>query len=283
MAFDALKKSARRFWRDDIPLGDSDPEFVTLFSRFAYDEVLNEPNANHPDLTDARRSMVILASLIGCQGLDEYRIMLPVALQGGVGAAQIKEIVYQAVPYLGIGRVMPFLTATNDVFQDKDIPLPVAPQGTVDESTRMAEGRRVQTEVLGGLGRSGSDESTRHIHAWVTANCYGDYYTRGALDIDDRKMITVCLLAAQGSCEPQLVSHAAAIIRSGGERRFLVAVISQCLPYIGYPRAINALRCLNIASDAVDAEREAMDGMDGFSSDAEDPDGGRPANGRSAE
>ncbi|MBT1165709.1 carboxymuconolactone decarboxylase family protein [Bifidobacterium simiarum] len=261
MAFDSLKKSARKFWRDDIALGDSDPQFVELFNRFAYDEVLGEPNANHPDLTDARRSMAILAALIGCGGLDEYGIMLSVALKGGVTPVQVKEIVYQAVPYLGFGRVLPFLTATNDLFQDRDIALPVEQQGTVDESTRRTEGERIRRQVLGAADRPPRDEATGHIRTWETDNCYGDYYTRGGLDLADREMVTVCLLAALGGCEPQLVSHAAARIRSGVDRRFLIAVISQCLPYIGYPRATNALRCVDIASDAVDAEREAMQGL----------------------
>ncbi len=43
------------------------------------------------------------------QGLEEYRLMLPVALDNGVSPVEVKEIVYQTVDYLGLGRVMPFL------------------------------------------------------------------------------------------------------------------------------------------------------------------------------
>jgi len=57
-------------------------------------------------------------------------------------------------------------------------------------------------------------------------------------------MITLCFLAAQGGCEPQLTSHAAANMRVGNDERFLIAVVSQCTPYIGYPRTLNALRCI---------------------------------------
>ena len=64
-----------------ITLEQGDPEFIELFSRFAYDEVVNEPGAQHPDLDDATRSMAILATLIGCQGVDAYEMMLPVALR----------------------------------------------------------------------------------------------------------------------------------------------------------------------------------------------------------
>ena len=58
-------------------------------------------------------------------------------------------------------------------------------------------------------------------------------------------MITFCFLAAQGGCEPQPVSHIAANLRLGNDKSFLIKVISQCLPYIGYPRSLNALRCVH--------------------------------------
>lgn len=67
------------------------------------------------------------------------------------------------------------------------------------------------------------------------------------MDYRQREMITFCFLAAQGGCGPQLASHAAANIRIGNDRQFLIRVISQCLPYIGYPRSLNALRCMKEA------------------------------------
>ena len=251
MAFESLKKSARKFWRDDIPLGVSDPEFVALFSNFAYDEVLHEPGANHPDLDDRRRSLAILATLIGCQGLDEYLNMLPVAMEGGVSPVEVKEVIYQAVAYLGIGRVMPFLTSTNDYFQDKDIAVPLEGQSTTTPDIRAAAGEQAQVDIFGermrGFAQSGPEE-TRHINKWLVGNCFGDYYTRGGLDYRDREMITLCFLSTQGGCEPQLTSHARANMRIGNEKAFLIAVVSQCMPYIGYPRTLNAIRCINEAA-----------------------------------
>lgn len=83
--FDELKSRMNKFWNDDRTLAQTDPEFVELFSNFAYDEVVNEPGANHPDLDDSTRSMAILAALIGCQGLDDFELMVPVAFESGVG------------------------------------------------------------------------------------------------------------------------------------------------------------------------------------------------------
>ena len=48
------------------------PEFVQIFESFAFDEVVNQD-----DLDDRTRMMAILATLLGCQGIDEFKIMLP--------------------------------------------------------------------------------------------------------------------------------------------------------------------------------------------------------------
>ena len=107
-----------------------------------------------------------------------------------------------------------------------------------------------QVEIFGenmrGFAQSGPEE-TRHINKWLADNCFGDYYTRGGLDTREREMVTLCFLAAQGGCEPQLTAHAKANMVVGNEKALLIAVVSQCMPYIGYPRTLNAIRCIDEA------------------------------------
>lgn len=43
------------------------------------------------------------------QGLEEFCLMFPVALSNVVSPIEAKEVVYQAIDYLGLGQVMPFL------------------------------------------------------------------------------------------------------------------------------------------------------------------------------
>ena len=81
---------------------ETDPEFIEIFDNFAFDEVVNVD-----DLDNKTRFIAILSTLIGCQGIDEYKAMVPAALEFGVTAVEIKEIVYHSVAYLGIGRVFP--------------------------------------------------------------------------------------------------------------------------------------------------------------------------------
>ena len=224
----------------------TDPEFIERVDNFTFDEVVN-----HDDLDDKTRFVAILATLLGCQGIDEFRALMPAAMNFGVSPVEIKEIVYQAVAYLGIGRVFPFLKATNEILESKGVKLPLEGQATTTTETRLQAGIQAQVDIFGDgmkeFYKSGPEES-RHINYWLADNCFGDYYTRGGLDYRQREMITFCFLAAQGGCEPQLTSHAAANMRLGNDKAFLIKVISQCLPYIGYPRSLNALRCVNDAA-----------------------------------
>ena len=213
----------------------TDPEFIQIFESFAFDEVIHQGN-----LDDRTRFMAILAALLGCQGLEEFKMMLPAALNMGVTPVEVKEIVYQSAAYLGIGRVFPFLKAVNEELTSRGISLPLEGQSTTTPETRLTAGNQVQVDIFGegmrDFQNSGPEES-RHINKWLADNCFGDYYTRTGLDNKQREMITFCFLAAQGGCEPQLTSHAAANLRIGNGKDFLIQIISQCLPYLGYPAA----------------------------------------------
>lgn len=223
----------------------TDPEFAERFRHFAFDEVVNEDGQQLPGET---RYLAILATLIGCGGVDAYEEILPRAMENGVTPVMVKECVYQAVDYLGYGRMLPFLNATNDVFSRSGIALPLPGQATTTMENQLEKGVAAQAAIFGDRMKEAWKQS--HINRWLADNCFGDYYTRGGLDYKQREMITFCFLAALGGCEPQLTSHAGANLRIGNDNAFLIQVISQCLPYIGYPRSLNALRCVNDAAQA---------------------------------
>ncbi|MBR2264899.1 MAG: carboxymuconolactone decarboxylase family protein [Firmicutes bacterium] len=235
------------------PLGLTDPEFVDRFASFAFDEVIHMPLVEGQEPIDDRtRFMAILATLLGCQGLDEFKIMLPAALNVGVSPAEAKEIIYQAVDYLGIGRVMPFLTAANEVYKHRGVALPLEPAATTTMEDRLEKGNAAQIEIFGeGIRASWTKgpEERRPISKWLADNCFGDYYTRKGLTLKEREMVTFCYLAAQGGCEPQLIAHAKGNMNMGNDRLFLYQIVCQCLPYIGYPRSLNALTCIDKAAE----------------------------------
>ena len=221
----------------------TDPEFAERFEHFAFEEVVHEKGQTLDEVT---RHMAVLAALLGCQGVDAFRLEVPRALDAGVTPVMVKEIVYQAVDYLGIGRVLPFLDAVNDILTDRGISLPLEGQATTPMEDRLEKGAQAQADIFGSHMKEAW--KTGHINRWLASNCFGDYYTRKGLDLKQREMITFCFLSAQGGCEPQLTAHAKGNMNLGNDKEFLTKVVSQCLPYIGYPRSLNAINCINKAA-----------------------------------
>lgn len=240
----AKERMTRMFPQAEKDWMKEDPEFVERFANFAFDEVV----AQTEKLLDNRtRHICYLATLLGCQGIDAFKAILPEALRQGVSPVEVKEIVYQATAYLGMGRVMPFLNAANEVLKAEGVQLPLAPQTKTSMQNRREKGSEAQVGCFGegmkDFWKSGPEDS-RHINKWLADNCFGDWYTRTGMDLKMRELITFCFLAAQGGCEPQLKGHIAGNYHVGNNKDFLIAVISSNLPFIGYPRTLNALNCI---------------------------------------
>lgn len=234
----AVNKSAIHF---DSATRQADPEFTELFDYFSTQEV---PSLGKLD--NRTRYMAILSALLGCQGVDEFKSVLNVALDDGLSPIEAKEIVYQATAYLGIGKVKPFLTATNEVMTAKKIKLPLAPQSTTTRENRREKGTAKQVELFGDVMKD--FWSKGDINYMLAANCFGDYYTRTGLSNKDRELITFCYIAAQGGCEPQLAAHTVANFMQGNDAEFLSNVVTEIQPYIGYPRSLNALAVIKNVS-----------------------------------
>jgi 4-carboxymuconolactone decarboxylase len=84
-----------------------------------------------------------------------------------------------------------------------------------------------------------------HIQDFLAANCFGDYYTRNGLDLKTRELLTFAMLISLGGCEPQVKGHVTGNLNIGNDRTVLIDVVTQLLPYIGYPRILNALRVID--------------------------------------
>lgn len=236
----------RKFCKEEQQLDyyKTDAEFMERFDAFRNQEVVSEESVK---LDEKTRYMAILATLLGCQGIEEYKEVLAEALKGAVTPVEVKEIVYQAVDYLGIGRVKEFLKVTNEIMTAAGIELPLPKQATTTMEDRLEKGVQAQVDIFG----DGMKEFYKggHINRWLAGNCFGDIYTRTGLNLKQREMITFCYIAAQGGCEPQLTSHAAGNMNLGNDKQFLISVVSQCVPYIGYPRSLNAIACINKAAE----------------------------------
>lgn len=153
-----------------------------------------------------------------------------------------------SVPYVGMAKAFDFVHATNEVLSGRGIQLPLAGQSTTSPETRYDKGLAIHKAVFGKAidqmyERSPKDQL--HIQRFLSANCFGDYYTRNGVDIRVRKLITLSILIALGGVESQIKGHIQGNLNVGNGKDILLDLITQLLPWVGYPRTLNALECLN--------------------------------------
>ena len=229
--------------RDASLTKPNDPDLESIFNNFLYGEVYN-----HGTLDPKLRELVSLVSLTASQGTDMIKPHVETALNIGVSPIEIKEALYQCSPYVGFPRVFAALEKANEVFKEKNISLPIESQSTVTEETRFDKGLETQVSIFGDAihaAHSNAAPNQKHIQNFLSANCFGDFYTRTGLDLKTRELLTFIMLISLGGAEPQATAHANANISMGNTKDMMLEAVTQCIPYIGYPRTLNAITIIN--------------------------------------
>lgn len=221
-----------------------DSEFKEIIKNFVYGD-----NLSRNILTDKQKVLIILTVLTTVQTLKPLIKYTKAALNLEVKPEEITETLYQCAPYIGISRVQAALDEVNEVFVQQNIKFPLENQATVDEATRFIKGLTVQQSIFGkeniNTMRENAPEELKHIQDYLSAYCFGDYYTRGTLDLKMRELITFSAIICLGGCEPQAKAHASANISVGNTKEMLIEAAIQCLPFIGFPRTLNAIGCIS--------------------------------------
>lgn len=220
-----------------------DQEFEQIQKNFISNEI------SHNGLQDKKLNALIgLVCLTAIQNKTEIYGKVREAIEHQASVTEIKETLYQAAPYIGFPRVKEALECVNSELKHQGISPEEEPQGTVNKDTRFEKGLAVQQHIFGEDNinnmRSSAPEQLKHIQDCLSAHCFGDYYTRGTLDLKMREMITFIAICSIGGCEPQARAHAKANLSVGNTKEILIQAITTCLPYLGYPRTLNALSCI---------------------------------------
>ena len=139
-----------------------------------------------------------MASLIACQSPKAFKKILSSALDNYVTPREVKELLYQSVPYVGFGRAHNFFGVVIEIF-DK----------------------------------------------FLESHCFGDFYTREGLNDKQRELITFTFITTLGGCENQLRGHIQGNLSVGNDKERLISAITVMLPYIGFPRSLNAISIVN--------------------------------------
>ena len=240
----AARERARLYTDGKSPLSATDPEFAKTRDNLILGQIWQRG-----ELSEELRVLVTIVTKAAL-GSSTVASSTEAALNLKVDPVKIKEAIYQATPYIGYPRAEDALAQINTVFEERDIRLPLEGQGTVTEETRFKEGVAMQKRIFGSAGIDAMHKNTpkgqEHISIdYLSAWCFGDTYTRKVLDLKTRELLTFVAISALGGCEPQVKSHVQGNLNVGNTRQQLVEVLAVMNPYIGFPRTLNALGCVN--------------------------------------
>ncbi|WKZ64206.1 MAG: carboxymuconolactone decarboxylase family protein [Saprospiraceae bacterium] len=220
----------------------TDPELMNILQKFIFGDVF------HTGVLDnQKRELITLVTLTTLQTLPQLKAHTVAALNVGVNPSEIREAVYQCAPYIGYPKTLNALGIINEVFKERGIQLPLENQGTVTEENRSEKGKAIQDALYGDEIKKMMSTLPGNFNEIVprllTEHNFGDYYTRGVLDVKTRELLMYCVVATLGA-EFQLNAHAKGALKAGNTKEELVAAMVQCIGYIGFPYAINAINSI---------------------------------------
>ena len=228
----------------ELPMGKDDPELAHVMDYYLHHDIAAQTTA----LSSDEHMMVTVTTLVTQGAQKQLERAVDEALNAGTEPIVIRETIYQLAPYVGFPKVEDALTTTNRVFRKHGVKLPLAAQGTVTDENRFEKGLNMQIDLYGDRirnARANAPEDAKHIQDNLASFCFGDTYTRGTLDIRQRELITFAAIATLGGAEPQLKGHIAGNKSAGNSCAQVIAALTTISPYIGFPRTLNAIRCVN--------------------------------------
>lgn len=127
---------------------------------------------------------------------------------------------------------------TLDAHEPKQI------QNKGETMTRLDKGLAQLQAIDGEAGQKVIDSLANiapDLGKFIIEFAFGDIYTRGELNLQERELITLSSLLTAGGCEPQLTVHIHAALNVGIAPQKVIETFMQCIPYVGFPRVLNAV------------------------------------------
>ncbi len=235
----------------------TDPEMMDILQKFIFGEVFQIG-----ELSLKQREMITCITLATIQTFPQLKAHAGAALNVGVTPEELREVMYLTAPFIGFPKMLNAVSTVNEVFKERGITLPLGKQGTVTEENRHEKGVAIQDSLYpGGIVSAVSGipgDMGEDVARFLTDYFFGEIYSRGALDLKTRELLGYCVLTAL-EAESQLRSHFHGNMNAGNSPETITAAVIQCLPYIGFPAAIKALRIIKQESaDPIPAENNLV-------------------------
>ena len=224
----------------------TDPEFMEILQRNIFGEVFYTGN-----LTAKDRELITVAALTIMQTLPQLKAHVAAALNAGNTPLEIRETIYQCAPFIGFPKTLNAISVFNEVAKERGIKLPLGNAATTNDETRYQKGLEIQTKLYGDEVKTAMsslpDIYKDVVPDTLTTFCFGDFYTRDGLTVQQRELLSLVILTTLGA-EKQLSAHVVGALKAGNDKETLLAAMVQAIPYIGLANAMTTINLIKEAS-----------------------------------
>ena len=240
---DICKENYRTLFKGEaLPETGNDTDMMAILQKYIFGEIFTVG-----ELDIKTREMITVTSLAVQQTLPQLKAHINAALNAGVTPVELREAIYQLAPFIGFPKTLNALNVLNEVFKERGIETPLKSTSTVKEDERFEKGLAIQKPLYGDEIQKSMeglpDNMGADVSRFLTEVCFGDFYTREGLDLKTRELLVISILVTTGNTTT-LKSHIKGNLKAGNSKETITAAIIQCLPYVGFPNTLSALRTL---------------------------------------
>ena len=199
------------------------------------DQIVQGELWKRPGLSMRDRSIVTLAALVARNQTIELPFYLNVALDNGVKAAEISEIITHLAFYAGWSNAMSAVMAAKDVFAAREIGPDQLPETSpqllaLNEAAEADRARRVG-DLFGAVFPG--------VAQYTTDVLFRDLWLRPDLAPRDRSLVTVSALIAGQIA--QLAAHLNIGMNNGLTQTEIAEAMTHLAFYVGWPNVFTAM------------------------------------------
>ena len=189
-----------------------------------------------PELSSRDRSFITMAALIARIQTSEMSFHFALALDNGVKASELSEIITHLAFYAGWANAMSAVAVAKEIFHQRGIgidQLPPAKDKLLPLNEEAETQRATQVNNNFGLVSPGLVQNTTDL-------LFRELWLRPALAPRDRSLVTVSSLIASGQVA-QISYHLNRAMDNGLMRAQASEVLAHLAFYAGWPNAFSAL------------------------------------------
>lgn len=253
--WDITKRVHKKMLRDPDDHREPDYDLEALV-----DNMMSEEYIRYEGYPSDFSVMIIVASLIGCDDVETFELMVMSALHSGASRGEIIDILLIAVRICGLPYVIPCINGANHMFSyiDEMLPFPTS-EGVECVSDKYADKMFAPyDEAFEGT----DEEKTEYTNSWLAVNLFGDYIMRTTMSDEDKLLMEFCVLIGIDAGEAKLTECASKIFKNGERRVKLVTMAMDAMSFVDFDKGIKALKSITAAAIENNISLEDEDDFD---------------------